>query len=150
MTSSDPIVDRLALRELSDRYASAVDRRDVGSFVELFTEDAELSVHDPAEAEAPSRVRRGPGELSEVPRLIARYPKTFHLVGNCLYEIDDDAATGEVYCVAHHLIDDPEAVTAHVMVIRYLDNYRRGDDGRWRIRHRRVLVDWTETHPAAE
>jgi hypothetical protein len=150
MTSSDPIVDRLALRELADRYASSVDRRDVGSFVELFTGDAELSVHDPAEAGAPSRVRRGRGELSEVPHLIARYPKTFHFVGNSLYEIDGDAATGEVYCVAHHLIDDPVAVTARVMVIRYLDNYQRGDDGRWRISRRRVLVDWIETHPAAE
>jgi hypothetical protein len=150
MTSSGPIVDRLALRELSDRYARAVDRRDVGSFVELFTDDAELSIHDPAEAEAPSRVRRGRAELSEVPRLIARYPKTFHFVGNCLYEIGDDAASGEIYCVAHHLIDDPVAVTARVMVIRYLDDYQRGDDARWRISRRRVLVDWTETHPAAE
>jgi ketosteroid isomerase-like protein len=150
MTSSDPMVDRLALSELADRYASAVDRRDIGSFVQLFTDDAELSVHDPAEAEAPSRVRRGRGELSEVPRLIARYRKTFHFVGNCLYEIDDDAATGEVYCVAHHLIDDPEVVTSRVMVIRYLDNYQRCEDGRWRISRRRVLVDWTEIHPAAE
>jgi ketosteroid isomerase-like protein len=150
MTSSDPTVDRLALRELSDRYASAVDRRDVGSFVELFTDDAELSVHDPAAAEAPSRVRSGRGELSEVPRLVARYPKTFHFVGNCLYEIDGDAASGEVYCMARHLIDDPEAVTARVMVIRYLDDYQRGHDGRWRISRRRVLVDWTETHQAAE
>jgi ketosteroid isomerase-like protein len=144
MTRSEQIVDRLALRELSDRYASAVDRRDVGSFVALFTDDAELSVHDPAENEVPSRRRRGRAELSEVPRMIARYLKTFHFVGNALYEIDDDSATGEVYCVAHHLVDDAEAATDHVMLIRYLDNYQRCDDGRWRISGRRVLVDWTE------
>jgi ketosteroid isomerase-like protein len=148
--SPGQIADRLALRELSDRYGSAVDRRDVESFAELFTDDAELSVHHPAEAEEPSRVRRGRGELAEIPRLISRYRKTFHFVGNSLYEIDGDAATGEVYCVAHHLIDDPEPVTAHVMLIRYLDTYRRCDDGRWRISGRRVLVDWTEAHAAAE
>jgi ketosteroid isomerase-like protein len=146
MSWSDELVDRLALRELSDRYASAVDRRDVGLFVELFTDDAELSVHDPAEAEVPSRTRRGRAELGEVPRIIARYPKTFHFVGNALYEIDDDSARGEVYCVAHHLIDEPEVATDHVMLIRYLDTYRRCDDGRWRISGRRLLVDWTEDH----
>jgi ketosteroid isomerase-like protein len=148
MTISEQLADRLALRELSDRYARAVDRRDVESFAELFTDDAELSVHDPAEAKAPSRARRGRDELSEVPRLIGQYRKTFHFVGNALYEIDDDSATGEVYCAAHHLIDDPDAVTAHVMLIRYLDSYRRCDDGRWRISRRRVLVDWTEAHAA--
>ncbi|HEX6475929.1 MAG TPA: nuclear transport factor 2 family protein [Acidimicrobiales bacterium] len=148
MISSDQIVDRLALRELSDRYASAVDRRDVEALVELFTDGAELSVYDPAHAEAPSRVRRGRPELAEIPRLIARYPKTFHFVGNALYEIDEDVATGEVYCVAHHLIDDPEGATDHVMLIRYIDDYLRCDDGRWRISGRRLLVQWTEDRPA--
>lgn len=150
MTLYGELSDRLALHELSDRYARAVDRRDVESFVELFTDAAELSVHHPVEAAAPSRVRRGRGELAEIPRLIGRYRKTFHFVGNALYEIGDDSATGEVYCVAHHLIDEPEALTAHVMLIRYLDNYQRCDDGRWRISRRRVLVDWTEAHPAAQ
>ncbi len=149
MTSSGRIVDRLALRELSDRYASAVDRRDAGSLVDLFTEDAELSVHDPPEADAPSRVRRGRRELGEIPRLIDRYRKTFHFVGNSLYEIDETSATGEVYCVAHHLIGDAEGVTDHVMLIRYLDDYRRCDDDRWRITRRRLLVDWAEDRPAA-
>jgi ketosteroid isomerase-like protein len=147
MTLADQLADRLALRDLSDRYARAVDRRDVDTFAELFTEDAELSVHEPAEAEAPSRVRRGRGELAEIPRLIARYRKTFHFVGNALYEIDGNAATGEIYCVARHLIDDNEAATDHVMFIRYLDNYQRCDDGRWRISGRRLLVDWTEDLP---
>jgi hypothetical protein len=44
--------------------------------------------------------------------------------------MDDDSATGEVYCVAHHLIDDPEAVTSHVMLIRCPDDYQRWHDGR--------------------
>jgi ketosteroid isomerase-like protein len=150
MTLSGQLVDRLALRELSDRYARAVDRRDVESFAELFTYDAELSVHQPAEAVAPSRARRGRGELAEIPRVIGRYRKTFHFLGNALYEVGDNSATGEVYCVAHHLIDEPGVLTAHVMLIRYLDDYQRHDDGRWKISRRRVLVDWTETHPAAE
>ena len=148
MTWSGQIVDRLALRDLSDRYARAVDRRDVEAIVELFTDDAALSVYEPATAEAPSRVRRGRAEIAEIPRLIARYPKTFHFVGNALYEIDDDLATGEVYCVAHHLIDDPEGATDHVMLIRYIDTYLRCDDRRWRISDRRLLVDWTEEHRA--
>lgn len=144
--TSGQIVDQLALRELSYRYARAVDQRDVGSFAELFTDDAELSVHRTLDADAPSRVVRGREELSEIPQLVARYRRTYHFVGNTLHEIGDDSATGEVYCVAHHLIDDAEAVSAHVMLIRYLDDYRRCADGCWRISARRVFVDWTEVH----
>ncbi|HEY1633896.1 MAG TPA: nuclear transport factor 2 family protein [Acidimicrobiales bacterium] len=144
MTWSDQIADRLTLREVSDRYARAVDRRDADAIADIFTEDAELSIHEPAEAEPPSRVLRGRSEISGIPRLIARYPKTFHFMGNALYEIDDDSATGEVYCVAHHLTHDPAGATDYVMLIRYLDAYQRCDDGRWRISSRRLLVDWTE------
>jgi SnoaL-like domain len=84
--------------------------------------------------------------------MIKRYPKTYHVLGQSTYEIDGDVATGEVYCMAHHLTPDPgadpPAGTNYVMFIRYDDEYRAGADGEWRIADRRVLIDWTETRVA--
>ncbi len=33
------------------------------------------------------------------------------------------------------------------MSIRYLDDFRRDDDGVWRIAKRRLAVDWTDDRP---
>jgi len=33
---------------------------------------------------------------------LAAYPKTFHMIGQSRYDVQDGAATGEVYCQANH------------------------------------------------
>jgi hypothetical protein len=56
-----------------------------------------------------------------------------------------EEATGEVYCVAHHLSSaTPGEGDDYVMYIRYLDAYVReaGDD--WRITRRDVITDAVE------
>jgi hypothetical protein len=53
-------------------------------------------------------------------------------------------AFGEISCVAHHRWQD-DGDFDHVMYIRYADEYRVGDDDRWRISARTVVVDWSET-----
>jgi hypothetical protein len=66
-----------------------------------------------------------------------------HLIGNHLAQPDGgDDATGTTYCIAHHLREDR---TNLVMMVRYLDRYRRATDGDWLIADRRVEVLWTET-----
>jgi ketosteroid isomerase-like protein len=138
------------LYALSCAYARAVDQRDSAGFVDVFEPDATLRI---TAASDPARVVRtidGHDQLAAVPQRIARYDRTFHLLGQASYDDhpDGDRATGEVHCVAHHLtVRSPEAQNS-VMYIRYADAYRRGGDGRWRIADRLVQVDWTETRPA--
>ena len=86
--------------------------------------------------------------LAKIPELIRVYAKTFHFVGNSAYDIADGRATGEVYCLAHHLTPDRHGGTNYVMYIRYQDRYHPGPDGVWKIADRRVLIDWTEVRPA--
>jgi hypothetical protein len=141
--------DRAALRELAERYAAGVDRRDTELFLSAFDpEQGRLFVFDPSESPEPRGTRRGRDELADVITAIARYDRTFHMLGNARYDIADDTATGEVYCIAHHLAASPSheggAPTDHVMYIRYRDDYGRDPHG-WRIVERRVLVDWRET-----
>lgn len=155
--STPDAADATALRELAERYATGVDRRDAALFLSAFDADGSLLVFDPSESPTPNRTRRGRHELADVIGLIARYDRTFHLIGNSRYDVTGDTATGEVYCVAHHVAPANESGpgpgpgsaapgTDRVMYIRYHDEYARRDGG-WRIVERRVLVDWTETRP---
>jgi len=139
---------RFQLRALAEQYALGVDQHDdVEGFVSLFLPDAVISIHDPADTTDPREVR-GHDRLAQIPERIQRYAKTFHFLGQSTYDIGEGEATGEVYCIAHHLTPDQHGGTDYVMFIRYEDTYRPGADGAWKFAHRRLRVDWTETRAA--
>jgi ketosteroid isomerase-like protein len=145
--TGDDTAIRHELRSLAERYARAVDRRDVDAFVAVFHPDAVLAIHDPGESTEAHELR-GIERLARIPEQIKNYTKTFHLLGQSTYEIGDGEATGEVYCIAHHLSPDRHGGTNHVMYIRYEDTYRPDAGGAWKFAERRLRVDWTETRVA--
>jgi hypothetical protein len=62
--------------------------------------------------------------------------------------LNGDRATGESYCVAHHLsVDQDGERTLMIAAIRYLDTFVK-QDGVWLFAERRLMVDWTETRPS--
>ena len=77
------------------------------------------------------------------------YDATFHFVGQQQVDIDGDTATGETYCIAHHLTipDDGSPATDYIMFIRYQNQFVRLDEG-WRFAVRELNIDWTETRLA--
>jgi hypothetical protein len=103
----------------------------------LFDPGAQLVVHMPG---AEATVRQAPDGIASIPALLARYDQTFHFVGLHRIVVDGDAATGDVYCDAHHRTGRRDLV----MHIHYEDRYRRGADG-WRIGRRDVRVLWIDT-----
>jgi ketosteroid isomerase-like protein len=142
-------MEAIALRRLVDGYARAVDRGDSEAFVDLFEPDALLQVFYGPESEGPTTESRGHPALGEIPkRLRGRYNRTFHFVGNHLCDVRGDEASGEAYCLAHHLTESAHGGTDYVMLIRYQDLYRRRPGESWKIAHRKVLVDWTEVRTA--
>ena len=149
---TEPIAEvHEALRSLAARYAAGVDRRQRDLFLSAFRPDATLAVHRPqAGPDDKPRLMRGHAEIGRVVELIARYPATFHLLGQGRYQVRGDRATGEVYCVASHYVSSNQGDSNHVMYIRYEDEYRRDHDGTWKIERRDVRPDWTETHPVRE
>jgi hypothetical protein len=153
--SEGDVADRLALRDLVDAYAVAVDARDDELFVSLFTPDAKVIVHRSGMAE-PVATFDGAAALPKlVGALAARYAVTFHLVGNHRSVVTGDTAVGETYCVAHHIFLDPEGEPPGVptdlrMPVRYADRYQRGADGVWRFTRRAVTSMWTSRHPVAD
>jgi hypothetical protein len=77
------------------------------------------------------------------------YRRTAHMMTNHLVEVQGDAATGEVLCMARHLGVDPQEPTSINVVIRYVDRYVR-DAGGWRIADRRIHFLWSERHQVAD
>ncbi len=139
---SSGVLDRLALRELSETYARCADRRDGEGLAALFEPDGVLRVV-PRGAEAPSGELSGRVDIAAAIERLDRYAATLHVVANHYASVEGDAATAEVYCLAHHLVDGADGQTDHVMLIRYFDRYRRTADG-WRFVARELQVDWTE------
>jgi len=135
--------DRLAIQDLAYRYAAGVDQRDEKLFLSAFHPDATLTlVRTGPDGKEKISLRTGHEELRAIPRLVARHAKTFHFIGNHRCDVAGDAATGEVYCMAHHLDIGSEGQTDYVMLIRYQDVYQRDAEGQWLIISRQLVFDW--------
>ena len=131
--TTDDVLHRLArveayeaIRQLASRYALALDSRDVVAVAELFIPDVAV----------------GNGEFGRealarfFDRTMRPYGVTFHLIGNHVIDlVDEDHATGIVYCRPEHERGDLWVV----MPMQYWDRYERRD-GRWYFKSRRPVV----------
>jgi ketosteroid isomerase-like protein len=140
----DELRDRIALRELVEAYAHNVDRLDPDAVAALFCEDGVLAIYEgnPDRVE-PQRVRSGRREIADALAGLSRYAVTTHFLGQQSVQLDGDVATGETYCMAHHITDVDGERRDKVLSIRYLDRFRRVD-ARWRIDERVLIVDWAD------
>lgn len=147
--SPDDAADRLSIRELIDAYAHCADRRDAKGQMALFAEDARFLVFMDATATEPTQELHGRHSLAPVFDNLNSYQATTHFNGQSTVSLDGARATGESYCLAHH-VSAGEAGQRTIMVasIRYLDEFAKGADGEWLFAERRLMVDWTETRPS--
>ena len=95
--------DRVAIRELFDAYAHCADRRDAEGQKALFTEDTHFVVYMEGEGTEPTQELNGREALTPVFADLNRYEATTHFNGQSTVALDGERATGESYCLAHHL-----------------------------------------------
>jgi ketosteroid isomerase-like protein len=145
MTLEDA-ADHLAIRELVDAYAHCADRRDGEGQMALFTEDTRFLVFMDAKASAPSQTITRRADLKPVFDDLRQYETTTHFNGQSTVALNGDAATGESYCLAHHVQVRDGRRSLMVASIRYLDSFTK-QGGRWLFAERRLMVDWIETRP---
>jgi len=139
----------VAIRDLVDAYAHCADRRDAEGQKSLFTEDTHFVVHMGGQGSQPTQVLDGREALAPVFDDLNRYQATMHFNGQSTIELDGDRATGESYCIAHHLFTEARERKLMVAWLRYGDTFSRVD-GNWLFAERNLYVDWTETrasHP---
>jgi ketosteroid isomerase-like protein len=146
--SPEEAADRLAIRELVDAYAHCADRRDATGQMALFTEDTRFLVFYDVTSAEPSQELRGRESLAPVFDDLNQYVATMHFNGQSTVSVDGDRATGESYCLAHHLkVTEDGQRTLMVASIRYLDDFVQ-QDGRWLFAERRLMVNWIDTRPS--
>ena len=146
--SPQEATDRLAIRELVDAYAHCADRRDAKGQMALFTDDTRFLVFMDATAAQPTQELHGRESLAPVFDDLNQYAATMHFNGQSTIWLDGDRATGESYCLAHHLSAGEDGQrTMMIASIRYLDEFVK-QDGQWLFAERRLVVNWTETRPS--
>jgi SnoaL-like protein len=73
-----------------------------------------------------------------------KYEATTHFVGqSSILTLAGDHATGEAYCLAHHVTVDGDQRRLMVASLRYLDTFVKRD-GSWLFAERLLYVDWVD------
>jgi ketosteroid isomerase-like protein len=145
--SPQEAADRLAIRELVEAYAHCADRRDARGQMSLFTEDTHFVVYMKAKDRKPSQELHSREELAPVFADLNKYDATTHFIGqSTLFTLENDRATGEAYCLAHHVTVDSGKKRLMVASLRYSDTFVK-IDGSWFFAERLLYVDWLEERP---
>jgi hypothetical protein len=136
--------DRLAIRELVEAYAHCADRRDARGQMSLFTMDSHFVVYMDAKDPKPSQELRSREALAPVFAELNKYDATTHFVGqSTILTLTDSRATGEAYCLAHHVSIESGKRRLMLASLRYLDTFVKMD-GVWLFAERLLYVDWLE------
>ena len=142
--SATEAADRLAIRELVEAYAYCADRRNAAGQMALFTPDTHFVVYMNAKDPKPTQELHSREALAPVFADLNQYAATMHFVGqSTILTLTGDRATGEAYCLAHHLTVDGEKRRLMVATLRYYDTFVK-TDGAWLFAERLLYVDWIE------
>jgi hypothetical protein len=144
--SGPEAADRLEIRELVDAYAHCADRRDAKGQMSLFTNDTHFVVFMDPRSEKPSIELNRREDLAPVFNELNKYEATTHFMGQSTVVLDGDRATGETYCIAHHVSVSEGKRTLFIASLRYYDVFAKVE-GKWLFAERKLMVDWTDTRP---
>ena len=142
--SPSEATDRLAIRELIEAYAHCADRRDAKGQMSLFIPDTHFVVFINAKDPTPSQELHSREALAPVFADLNKYDATTHFVGqSTIFTLTSDRATGEAYCMAHHVTVDGGKRRLMLASLRYLDTFVKLH-GAWFFSERLLYVDWME------
>src|SRR6201981_2635325 len=140
--SPEEAADRLAIRGLVETYGTCADRRDAKGQMALFTTDTHFVVYMNAKEPKPSQELHSREALAPVFADLNHYDATTHFVGqSTIFTLEGDRATGEAYCLAHHVTADGGQRRLMIASLRYLDTFVK-IDGVWLFAERLLYVDW--------
>lgn len=144
MMTQQELQDRVALKDLVDRYATESDKNNQDYYREIFTPDIKLKVYFGDTLGM---------DINNVEDMIAKYKAfgvakaSFHQNGQQVVDFTDEThATGICYAIATLVTeeDGKDKLTMHA--VRYYDKYVK-TDGRWWISEREQHFVYTSVPP---
>lgn len=142
ITSSEA-ADRIALKDLVDRFSVAADDKDVQAQTLMFTEDATVDSYRGSELISSFKGREEIGNAFG--NFLAQFDTVFHINGQQTVKIDGDTATGTAYCQVVLIGKNEDG--KNIMTtqgVRYTDTYKKVN-GEWLIASRASNFMWTDT-----
>jgi hypothetical protein len=125
---------RVALEDLNTAFCHHLDHNEVDALLELFVDEVYYT-HG-------SRVSRSKAELKDVfrNRSATETRTARHLYSGLKLDIESAArARGTCVCMTFAAYGEPPLSPAiPTLVADFVDEYVRGDDGRWRIKERHI------------
>jgi SnoaL-like domain len=110
----------------------------------LFTPDTHFVVYMDAKNPTPSQDLHSREALAPVFADLNKYQATMHFVGqSTISSLAKNQATGQAYCLAHHLTVDGDQRRLMIATLRYHDTFAKVD-GAWLFVERQLYVDWLE------
>ena len=138
--------DEVAIQQLLNRYCHELDRGDIAAVVEMFSDDAVLLPEYEGSGEHVGRAAiaawytRYRAATSQAVRGLR------HKISTAMIQVDGDRATAVCYLDADAV--DRTSGRRSLTGGRYEDELIRQGD-RWRIRQRRIIIDYASTLPGA-
>jgi hypothetical protein len=106
--------------------------------------DTHFVVYMNAKDPTPSQELHSREALAPVFAELNKYDATTHFIGqSTIFTLTGDRATGESYCLAHHVTVDAGGRRLMLASLRYLDAFVK-THGAWLFAERRLYVDWLE------
>jgi hypothetical protein len=110
----------------------------------LFTVDTRFVVYMHAKDLMPTQELHSREALAPVFAELNKYEATTHFIGqSSITSLPAERATGETYCLAHHVTVNGTKRRLMVASLRYLDTFVK-IDGAWFFGERRLYVDWID------
>jgi uncharacterized protein (TIGR02246 family) len=155
---SDPerlelIENRLAIADLVNTYAQAVDQREGSLAASLFAEDGELIISGVLSGAPMGGTTKGREKIERALTRLDLYRLTFHQIATHSVRFIAPAesssflrATSQTGAVAHHISGPESEEIDRVWLINYFDELVRLPEG-WRFARRRLQVELESEHP---
>lgn len=144
-TAPSEIEDKMALKELVDRFSILADQKDTEAQTLLFTEDATVESYNNGVMGSSYTGRQKIG--SAFGAYLALFKIVYHINGQQVVQINGDKATGTAYCTVA-LIGDKDGRTMKTeSYVIYKDEYTRVN-GKWLISNRKSNFVWSEVTEA--
>jgi 3-phenylpropionate/cinnamic acid dioxygenase small subunit len=141
------LLDRMAITELVQCYATGVDSRDWKLFRSIFTDDIEVWLGSASAGEATLRRVNADKFTERASRIIGRFAVTQHLLSNHRIEVHGDEATCVVYMQARHFPRQEDAHQAVWDIGGYYTHHLARTAAGWKIAKYTLTVTWTENTP---
>lgn len=135
-TNPDPSADEKAIVDVAIRYCYALDTRQWAELNQVFLPDATAELAETHHVGLDDIVSRCSSALNPL-------DGSQHIVSNHQVVLNGNEATHRCYLHAQHVRASADGGSNFVVGGRYEDDLVRTTDG-WRIKHRRLVVMWTE------